>query len=58
MKTIKLSARQVEKQRVAVVDLRMNKRRGNGLRSSKVKSISGSVKISMVRKQDLETDEI
>ena len=43
--TIKLSARQVEKQKVAEVDLAMNKRRGNGLHSSLVKSISDSAKI-------------
>ena len=48
LKTIKLSARKVKIQRVAVVDLGMSKRGGNSLNSSRpiVKSISDSVKIS------------
>ena len=44
LKTIKLSARQVEKQTVAEVDLGMDKRCSNGLSSSIIKSISDSAK--------------
>ena len=45
MKTIKLSARKVKKERVAIVNLGMNKRRSNSLSSSIVKSTSDSAKI-------------
>ena len=46
LKTIKLSARNVKKEGVAIVNLGMNKRRSNSLSSSIVKSISDSAKIS------------
>ena len=46
LKTIQMSARMVKKERVAIVNLGMNKRRSNNLSSSIVKSISDSAKIS------------
>ena len=46
LKTIKLSARKVKKEGVAIVNLGMNKRRSNSLSISIVKSISDSAKIS------------
>ena len=45
LKTVKLSARKVKKERVAIVNLGMNKRRSNSLSSSIVKSISDSAKV-------------
>ena len=46
MKTTKLRARKVKKQRVAIVYLAMNKRGGNGLSSMLIKSVSDSPKVS------------
>jgi hypothetical protein len=46
LKTIKLSAREVKKKRVAIVDFRMNERRCNSLSRIIVKSISDSAKIT------------
>lgn len=46
LKAIKLTAREIEKERVAVVDLGMNKRRGDGLRSGVVKSVPDSTKVT------------
>jgi len=43
LKAIKLTARKIEKERVAVVDLGMDKRRGDGLHSGMVKSVSESM---------------
>ena len=45
LKTIQLRARKVEKEGVAIVNFRMNKRRSNSLSSSIVKSTSDSAKI-------------
>lgn len=46
LKTTKLRARKVKKQRVAIVYLGMNKRGGNGLSSMLIKSVSDSPKVS------------
>ena len=46
LKTIKLSARKVEKEGVAIFNLGVNKRRSNSLSSSIAKSSSDSAKIS------------
>ena len=45
LKTVKLRARKVKKEGVAIVNLGMNKRRSNSLSSSKVKIFSDSAKI-------------
>ena len=45
LKTVKLRARKVKKEGVAIVNLGMNKRRSNSLSSSIVKTISDSAKI-------------
>ena len=46
LKTIQMSARMVKKERVAIVNLGMNKRSSRSLSSSIVESISDSAKIS------------
>jgi len=46
LKAIKLTPREIAKERVAVVDLGMNKRRGDGLRSGVVKSVPDSTKVT------------
>jgi len=59
LKAIKLTARLIEKERVTVVDLGMNERRGDGLSSEIVESVPDSTKVTkMDRKPDLNTDEI
>jgi len=39
LKAMKLTARKIEKKRVEIVDLGMNERRGDGLRSGMVQSV-------------------
>ena len=46
LKAIKLTARKIEKERVAVVNLGMNERRGDGLSSGMVKSVPDSTKVT------------
>ena len=46
LKAIKLTARKIEKERVAVVDLGMNKRCGYGLSSGMVESVPDSTKVT------------
>ena len=46
LKTIKLRARKVKKERVAIVYLGMNKKGGNGLSGMVIKSVSDSPKVS------------
>ena len=46
LKTIQLRARKVEKERVAIVNLGMNERRGNGMSSRLVQSVAISTKIT------------
>ena len=46
LKAIKLIARKIEKERVTVVNLGMNERRGYGLSSGIVKSVSDSMKVT------------
>ena len=46
LKTIKLSARKVKKERVAIVSLGMNERRSNSLSGSIVKGNPGSAKVT------------
>ena len=46
LKAIKLIARKIEKKRVTVVNLGMNVRRGYGLSSGIVKSVSDSTKVT------------
>jgi len=43
---IKLTPRKIEKERVAVVNLGMNKRSGDGLSNGMVKSIADSTKVT------------
>jgi len=44
LKAIKLTARKIEKERVTVVDLGMNERRSDDLRSEIVESVPDSTK--------------
>jgi len=46
LKAIKLTARKIEKERVTVVDLRMNKRRSDGLSRRIVESVPDSTKVA------------
>jgi len=46
LKAIKLSARKIEKESVTVVDLGMKERRGDGLSSGIVESVTDSSKIT------------
>ena len=46
LKAIKLTARKIKKVRVAVVDLGMNKRCGDGLSSGIVQSVPDSTKVT------------
>jgi len=46
LKAIKLTARKIEKERVAVVNLGMNERRGDGLSSRMIKSVPDSTKVT------------
>ena len=46
LKTIKLRARKVEKERVAIANLGMNERCGNDLSSRVVQSVANSTKIT------------
>jgi len=46
LKAIKLTARKIEKERVGVVDLGMNERRGDGLNSRIVESVPDSTKVT------------
>jgi len=46
LKVIKLTARKIEKERVTVVDLGMNERRGDGLSSGIVECVPDSTKVT------------
>jgi len=46
LKAIKLTARKIEKERVALVDLGMNERLGDGLSSGIVESVPDSTKVT------------
>jgi len=46
LKVIKLTTWKIEKERVSVVDLGMNKRRGDGLSSGIVESVPDTTKVT------------